>query len=113
MIARLAAVAANCTDPVFPPSLYRCISKEADGQPQITGLEDAIQVVVNIIQLLMTLAGALAVIFVIIGGIQYITSTGDPGRTAKARSTITTSVLGILLLAFLYPIIGFVTRIFE
>lgn len=97
----------------FPPALYRCITLGSDGQPQISGLEDAIQVIVNIVQLLMTLAGALAVIFVIIGGIQYITSTGDPGRTAKARSTITTAVLGVLLLVFLYPIIGLVTGIFK
>ena len=42
-------------------------------------------------------SGVVAVIMIIYGGIQYITSTGNPAGTAKAKTTILYSVIGLLV----------------
>ena len=44
---------------------------------------------------------ALALLFVIIGGIKYITSQGDEGKATEARNTITNAVIGaVVIIAF-------------
>ncbi len=41
--------------------------------------------------------GIIAVIVIIIGGYQYMTSQGDPGRIQRAKSTILYSVIGLVV----------------
>ena len=58
---------------------------------------------------ILTLAvGALAVIFIIIGGFKYITSAGDASKSASARSTILYSVVGLVVVIFARVIVNFV-----
>lgn len=52
-----------------------------------------------VISTLFYFAGALAVIFVIIGGIQYVVSSGDPKKTAQAKNTIVYALVGLVLVA--------------
>lgn len=42
----------------------------------------------------------LALIFLLWGGLSWITSGGDPDKLGKARSTIIYAILGILFIAF-------------
>lgn len=44
---------------------------------------------------LLRIAGIVAVAFVVYGAIQYITSQGEPDKTAKAQSTIINSLVGL------------------
>ena len=55
---------------------------------------DAIELVVNAI---LTLVGIIAVIFVIIGGVRYITSQGDESAVAQAKLTIIYALFGIII----------------
>ena len=58
---------------------------------------------------ILTLAvGALAVIFIIIGGFKYITSAGDASKSASARSTILYSVVGLVVVIFARVIVNYV-----
>lgn len=50
--------------------------------------------------------GALFLIMFAIGGIQYITSAGDPSRAEKGKKTLTWAVLGLLLVISAEVIIG-------
>ncbi|MDO5480859.1 MAG: pilin [Candidatus Saccharibacteria bacterium] len=43
------------------------------------------------------LAAVVAMGFIIWGGIQYINSTGDPGKAAKAKNTIVFAVIGLVV----------------
>ena len=49
----------------------------------------------SIIQVLVTLAGALAAVFFVVGGIRYITSTGNPDALDQAKKTLVYSGVGI------------------
>jgi hypothetical protein len=59
-----------------PPSLSPLPTTTAD-QGRIT----------TILSVVFTVTGAIAVIMVVIGGIKYSSSNGDPSATAKAKNT--------------------------
>lgn len=57
------------------------------------------------------IAGALAVIFIIISGIQYVTSAGSPQKAAKARLTLLYAVLGLIIAVLARTLINFVIKV--
>lgn len=56
-------------------------------------------------------AGLVAVIFVILGGIKLITSSGDTKQVEAARKTITWAMLGLALILMSFAIVRFVGAI--
>ncbi|HVE80552.1 MAG TPA: hypothetical protein VNA68_00180 [Candidatus Dormibacteraeota bacterium] len=62
----------------------------------------------NINNALLFIAGAVAVVIIIIGGIGYVTSTGDPARITKAKNTILYAVMGLIVALLAYAVVGFV-----
>lgn len=54
--------------------------------------------------------GIVAVIMMVYGGIQYITSTGNPQATAKAKTTILYSAIGLLIVIFAAAIVSTVVN---
>ena len=58
---------------------------------------DLTLVVLALIDILLRVAGIAAVVYVIYGGIQYVTSQGNPDATAKAQSTIVNALIGLVL----------------
>jgi hypothetical protein len=62
----------------------------------------------KVIDTLFLVVGVLAVIFLIIGGIRYITSTGDAKRIQAAKDTIFYAVAGIIVALLARAIVGFV-----
>lgn len=48
---------------------------------------------------LLVAAGALAVLFMIIGGIRYIISAGNPTQTEAAKKTIIYALVGVVVIA--------------
>lgn len=53
-------------------------------------------------------SGIIAVIMIIYGGIQYVTSVGNPQATSKAKSTVIYSVVGLLIVIFAAAIVNVV-----
>ncbi len=72
--------------------------------PSSTGFLDTIQKVANTI---IFLAGALAVVMLIVGGIRYITSAGGDGAKA-ATQTIIYAVVGLVVAIVAFAIVNFV-----
>lgn len=70
--------------------------------------EDAGPLIKTLVNVLLFLAGAIAVIMIIWGGITYITSTGDSGRVQKAKNTIMYSVIGLVLALVAFAIVNFI-----
>lgn len=52
--------------------------------------------------------GALAVLFIIIGGIRYILSNGDQSQIAQAKNTVLYAVVGLIVSLAATAIISFV-----
>lgn len=63
-------------------------------------LEQSSGIVGGIVNILLVLAVVLALIFLIWGGVRWISSGGDKGKIDSARSTIVAAIVG-LILAFL------------
>lgn len=62
----------------------------------------------NILYAIIGVAGLVAVIFVIVGGVSYMTSQGDPGKLQKAKNTILYAVIGLIICALAFAIVSFV-----
>lgn len=73
------------------------------------GCVDANIVVTNAIQWAIGIAGAVAAIFVVYGGISYTTSSGDPGKLQKAKQTIIYALIGLAIVALAEAITAFVS----
>lgn len=58
------------------------------------------------------IAGVLLLIYLILGGYQYIFSRGEPGATAAARGKITNAIIGLIIVLTAYWIVQVVAMFF-
>lgn len=63
----------------------------------------------NIAQVIVYFAGLIFFIMFIRGGFSYLTSGGDPKKTAKATSTLTLAVIGLVGVIVSFLIIKFIS----
>ncbi|MEI7819104.1 MAG: hypothetical protein WCI47_03230 [bacterium] len=61
---------------------------------------------------LLFVIGIASVIMIIIGGMRYIFSGGDPKNTAAAKDTVLYAVIGIVVALLAYAIVQFTLRQF-
>lgn len=61
----------------------------------------------NIINFLLLIAGVIAVIMLIIGGFKYSTSSGDSNSIVSAKNTILYAIIGLIVSATAYTIVNF------
>ena len=73
-------------------------------------MENLILVVENMGRFLAALGGSLATIFMIYGGIQWMTAVGDPQRVAEARGSIYGVAIGLMILGFSFIIPNVLAR---
>lgn len=62
----------------------------------------------NIVNILLFIIGAVAVIMIIIGGLRYVLSGGDSSSTKSAKDTVLYSVVGLIIAVSAYAIVNFV-----
>lgn len=71
-----------------------------------------IQVVyANLGNALFVFAGVVAVFFIALSGIQFLTSAGDPIKVGKARQSFTFALIGLIIVILSYFIIQLVARV--
>ncbi|MDR3298129.1 MAG: pilin [Candidatus Nomurabacteria bacterium] len=56
----------------------------------------------------ISLIGLVAIIMIILGGIQYSTSQGDTGKLKKAKDTIMYGIIGLVVAILAFSIVNFV-----
>ena len=69
--------------------------------------------VTNAVQWVIGIAGAVAAIFVVYGGISYATSAGEPTKLQKAKQTITYALIGLAIVALAEIITAFVSNMIR
>ncbi|HEU5121379.1 MAG TPA: TrbC/VirB2 family protein [Candidatus Saccharimonadales bacterium] len=79
------------------------------GGGEAASLESNLETIVN---LLLFVLGAIAVIMIVIGGIRYATSNGDSSAITSAKNTILYSVIGLVVAIMAYAIVNFVIDAF-
>lgn len=97
---------------VLTPSYVSAAPKDAiqqgvnaSGGAGEVALGDRLKLIVNI---LLYLLGAIAVIMIVIGGIRYTTSNGDSSSITGAKNTILYAVVGLIIAMLAYAIVNFV-----
>ncbi|MBR5939150.1 hypothetical protein IKZ77_01195 [Candidatus Saccharibacteria bacterium] len=78
------------------------------------GNEDQLPTLIrNIISAVIGVAGLVAVCFIVYGGYQYMTSSGDSGKTQKAKNTILYAAIGLAVCVLSYAIVNFAIGMWE
>jgi len=62
----------------------------------------------TILKGIILVLGIVAVIFIVIGGVNYMTSSGDSNKVKKAKDTILYAVIGLIICALSFAIVQFV-----
>lgn len=96
---------------VFVGSLLPAFASAA-GDPRITlpenGFTDIKSYLLTILTVVMSITGALAVLFIVIGGLQYMTGAGDEKKTGVAKKTMTYAIIGLLIVILSLTIINMI-----
>jgi hypothetical protein len=93
----------------FLPSLY----SGPNGTLQFNSINDIAYIIANLIQIMLGLSGILAIIFISYAGIQYIVSQGDPGRVGSAKAGLRNAIVGLVLSAGAYLVVGYLASQFK
>jgi hypothetical protein len=79
------------------------------------GCDDTVITEKDIVQRVLTfmywVVGIAAVIMIIVSGIMYTTSGGDPARVKKAKDALTVAVIGLIVALLAAMIINWVTGV--
>jgi hypothetical protein len=75
------------------------------GEDPLTGPNGVLTKATNIIALV---AGFAAVIFLVVGGIKYITAAGAPAEVQKAKETIIYALVGVIAIVLARQVISLV-----
>jgi hypothetical protein len=66
----------------------------------------------TIVNILLFLVGTVSVLSIIIGGIFYVTSSGDSSNVTKAKNTIFYAIIGLVVSLLAYAIVNWVFNLF-
>ena len=112
IIASTISIITLSTTPVLAANNDICSSSAAKDVKEAAGCygtgNQLPNVIVNILNGVIAVAGVIAVIFVVVGGVQYMTSSGDAGKIKKAKDTILYAIIGLIVCVLSYAIVNFV-----
>ncbi len=93
-------------------SVYKACGSDVDANSSVCKAANKDEliggVLKNVINTLIFIIAIISVIVIIIGGIRFTTSGGDPGQAASARNTIIYAVVGLVVAIMSYAIVNFV-----
>jgi len=81
-------------------------------QPPGFNITDLGLLISNAIGVALIIAGILVFVFLVWGGIQWITSGGDKGKTDEARSRITAALIGLAIVAAAWAVMQLISYFF-
>jgi hypothetical protein len=91
------------------PAFAQNIAVQKPPELQIT---DAGRFIQALIGLIFIVAALLVFVFLVWGGIQWMTSGGDKGATEAARNRITAALIGLGIVAVSWALVAIVGRFF-
>ena len=84
------------------------------GECNIEKDDSLMTTITQIINVILGVLGLAAVVVIILGGVTYVTSEGDPGKVKKAKDTILYGIIGLFVALLAFAIINFVlTSVFS
>jgi len=83
------------------------------GTPQFQSLSDIYLIVAAIIDILLRIGAIVAIVMVIYGGIEFITSQGNPDKAKSARSIIINALIGLVIAVTAATVVTFIAGRFT
>ena len=78
--------------------------------PEVCNGNDLNSIITIIINTLIFAIGIVAVVMIIMGGISYATSQGDPAKVKKGKDTILYGIIGLVVSLLAFAIVNFVLQ---
>ena len=72
------------------------------------GGDDLVGNITSIINAVIAVLGIVCVVVMIIGGINYMTSSGDAGKVKKGKDTILYGLIGLVICVLAFALVNFV-----
>lgn len=85
--------------------------QDVNGAKNVATLNCIPAVFQNIVYAAFIFAGIAALIFIIISGIKFLTSGGDPKQVEGARNTMTYAIIGLVVILLSFAILNFISDI--
>jgi len=96
---------------LFPFKTFAAVNEGTFSDISMINSTPAVEtIVVNIIKFILNFSAALAVLFLIIGGIMYITSSGNDEKVKSAKKILTAAVIGLIIIIVSIVIVNVVTK---
>lgn len=95
---------------MFFLSLKKAYADFVDCTGADCGLNDLVTTAVKIANWLVGIAGSLALLMFVYGGIMFLISGGNNERVTKGRTILINSVIGLAVILLSFLIIGFVFK---
>ena len=80
---------------------------EPSGLPQTQANQSEIETIVRVV---LNLAGAIALLVIVISGLRYVLAGGDAGKTKKAKEGIVYAFVGLAIAIVAQGIVAFVVN---
>jgi len=84
--------------------LYTLLADLANPLPNV-GTGGKLQTILNVVLAIM---GAAAVLIIVLAGFRYIVSQGSPDQVKQAKNAIIYSLVGLVVIMFAFAIVNFV-----
>ncbi len=98
----------NCGDPSLEPLNGLCLPKSNFGG--LGGTRTWQELTKKIIDILLTISGVIAVLFILIGGFWYITSAGNEEQAEKGKKALINAIIGLVVVILSFVIISVVAN---
>lgn len=72
------------------------------------GFAGLLPIGVAVLDILLRLAGLIAVAFIVYAGFQYITSQGEPEQTTKAKDGLINAVVGLVIVVISTAVVSYI-----
>lgn len=103
---------ATSRPPIVPDTGVELLLPHTTPKAGETQQQNVIGVILpSITTIVIAMAGALAFLFIIIGGIQILTAYGDDEKIGNAKKTITYAIVGLLISMMSYAIVSIISSI--
>ena len=109
---KLLALATSLSPLAFASPVHAASSNVGIPQPPGFNITDLGLLVSNAIGVALIIAGILVFVFLVWGGIQWISSGGDKGKTEEARARITAALIGLAIVAAAWAVMQLVSYFF-
>lgn len=91
-----------------------CFAKDVPNAGNTATFDCLTVIFQNVVTAALLFAGIVALFMIILGGIKFLTSGGDPKQVEGARNTLTWAIIGLILILlsfFILNLIGFITGV--